>query len=80
MNWSLSGEKKGRITQSVKFLVSLSLAATFVLGACAPVHERQAGGGAFDESEVARTLDANGQVPGEGVVGAQSFSEWREQE
>lgn len=61
------------------FVFPVSFLALF-LGACSPVHEHQAGGGAFDDSEVARTLDANGQVPGEGVVGEQSFSQWREQE
>lgn len=63
----------------VKLTLSV-LAVSLLVLSCAPVHERQAGGGAFDESQVAQALDANAPLPEDSIDGARSFEEWRERE
>ena len=56
------------------------LAVSFCALSCAPVNEHRAGGGAFDESEVAKALDANAPLPQDRIGSARSFEEWRDRE
>ncbi|MGJ8723159.1 MAG: hypothetical protein ACSHYB_01270 [Roseibacillus sp.] len=61
--------------------VTLSvLAVAFCALSCTPVHKHQAGGGAFDDSQVGQALDANAPLPEDNISGARSFEEWRERE
>ncbi|MEM9079330.1 MAG: hypothetical protein AAGC74_01410 [Verrucomicrobiota bacterium] len=64
----------------MKFVLSFLVGLLGLVVSCAPVDKREAGGGAFDDSELARALDANAALPGENQGGARSFEEWREQE
>ncbi|MBK1834703.1 hypothetical protein [Roseibacillus ishigakijimensis] len=60
----------------MKFILSL-LALSFCFLSCAPVHKYQAGGGAFDDSEVGQALDANAPLPEDDINGPRSFEEFR---
>lgn len=53
-----------------------------LLNACQTVDDRMAGGGAFDESRMARALDSNKADLGDEKdhPRAESFEQWREQE
>ncbi|GHC51492.1 hypothetical protein [Roseibacillus persicicus] len=56
------------------------LALMFCAVSCTPVHQHQAGGGAFDDSHVGQALDSNTSLPEDSIDGARSFEEWRERE
>ena len=72
------GAKK-RDNSCVKLILSV-LAVSFCAFSCTPIHEHQAGGGAFDDSQVGQALDANAPLPEDNISGARSFEEWRERE
>ncbi|MDP0492561.1 MAG: hypothetical protein Q7Q71_16060 [Verrucomicrobiota bacterium JB023] len=59
-----------RLTLFSAFLLLLPMA-------CAPVHERTAGGGAFDNSVMGRSLDAN-TTPPAASYDERSFDEIRD--
>jgi hypothetical protein len=52
-----------------------------LLSACQTVDSRTAGGGAYDESQLARELDSNNPGIEDHLdePGAESFEQWREQ-
>lgn len=56
----------------------LFLAGLFV--SCESTTSRRAGGGAFDESEMARKLDANSHLDDPEIPGAKSYEQWRNQD
>jgi len=56
----------------------LFLAGLFV--SCESTASRRAGGGAFDESEMARKLDANSHLDDPEAPGAKSYEQWRNQD
>ncbi len=76
---ALVSQWERRNSQRVKLILSI-LAVSFSVLSCTPVHERQAGGGAFDDSEVGKALDANAPLPQDNINAARSFEEWRERE
>ena len=48
------------------------------LASCESSNSLRAGGGAFDDSELGRKLDANAHLPDPENPGGQSFSQWRD--
>ncbi len=68
-------------TLSVKLLFASSVVVLLCSVSCNLVHERQAGGGAWDDSEVGQAIDANAPLPGDSVAsGTRSYEEWRNSE
>jgi len=49
------------------------------LVSCESTNSRRAGGGAFDDSELGRKLDANAHLDDPEIPGQRSFEQWREQ-
>lgn len=60
-------------------LAILSVAFVSVLASCEATNSRRAGGGAFDESELGRKLDANAHLDDPSIPGGRSFEQWREE-
>lgn len=63
----------------MKIILS-TIALPLCLLSCTQVHEFKAGGASFDDSELARKLDANAPLPQDLNQGGGSFQEWRERE
>lgn len=61
------------------FFTLLSFAFVSVLASCESTNSLRAGGGAFDDSELARKLDANSHLHDPEIPGERSFEQWREQ-
>ena len=61
-------------------LVSLTIAlgASIVLVSCESTDSRRAGGGAFDDTPMGKTLDGNAIVPDQEDLAQDSFEAWRE--
>ncbi len=51
---------------------------SMVLLSCESTNSRRAGGGAFDDTPMGRTLDANAVVPEAEDLAGESFGAWRE--
>ena len=55
--------------------------AALALNSCETVPERTAGGGAYDDSYLAKQLDSNNpKVDVKDAPSAESYEQWREQE
>lgn len=68
------------MTRLPNLLFTTALAA-FAFSSCETVSEHAAGGGAYDDSEMARRLDANiAVVDVRDAPAAASYEQWREQE
>lgn len=61
----------------MKAIVLLSLVVPAFLVSCESTNSRRAGGGAFDDSQMGRTLDGNGIVPDPESPANQSLEDWR---
>ena len=61
------------------FLTLTSLAFVSVLASCESTNSLRAGGGAFDDSELGRKLDANSHLDDPEIPGQRSFEQWREE-
>ena len=72
----LKGKKRDKGTVKLTFTVLPALVCAL---SCTPIDSRKAGGGAYDDSEVAQALDANAPLPEDGPEASRSFEEWREQ-
>ena len=55
---------------------SLSLVSLF--SSCESTDSRRAGGGAFDNSELGRKLDANSHLEDPEIPGERSYEQWRD--
>ena len=62
------------------FLSTLAVISVLTLTSCESVNSKRAGGGAFDESETGRKLDANSHLPDPDIPGGRSFEEYRNNE
>ena len=62
------------------FLSTLAVISILILTSCESVNSKRAGGGAFDESETGRRLDANSHLPDPDIPGGRSFEEYRNNE
>jgi len=62
------------------FLSTLAVISGLALSSCESINSKRAGGGAFDESELGRKLDANSHLPDPHIPGERSFEEWRNNE
>ena len=62
------------------FLSALAVISVLILTSCESVNSKRAGGGAFDESEMGRKLDANSHLPDPDIPGGRSFEEYRNNE
>ena len=62
------------------FLSTLAVISVLILISCESVNSKRAGGGAFDESETGRKLDANSHLPDPDIPGGRSFEEYRNNE
>ncbi|MGC6464218.1 MAG: hypothetical protein ACON38_20245 [Akkermansiaceae bacterium] len=51
-----------------------------LLTSCESTDSRRAGGGAFDDSEMARKLDANAHLDDPDTPGKRSYDQWRNNE
>ncbi len=51
-----------------------------VLASCESTNSRRAGGGAFDDSELGRKLDANSHLDDPEIPGERSYEQWRNDE
>ena len=49
-----------------------------VLTSCESTNSRRAGGGAFDDSELGRKLDANSHLDDPEIPGERSYEQWRD--
>jgi hypothetical protein len=58
---------------------AFSVAFVSVLASCESTDSRRAGGGAFDDSELGRKLDANSHLDDPEIPGDRSYEQWREQ-
>jgi len=61
------------------FISFASLAFVSVLVSCEATNSLRAGGGAFDDSELGRKLDANSHLDDPEIPGQRSYEQWREQ-
>lgn len=61
-----------RIIISIASLLSVS-----IFSSCSEVNSFRSGGGAFDDSELGRKLDANSHLPDPEVPVDRSFEQWR---
>lgn len=61
-------------------VMALAMAAglSMMLLSCESTNSRRAGGGAFDDTPMGRTLDANAVVPETEDLAGESFGAWRE--
>ena len=62
------------------FLLTLAVISVLILTSCEAVNSKRAGGGAFDESETGRRLDANSHLPDPDIPSGRSFEEYRNNE
>lgn len=62
------------------FFTSLLLIFLGGLVSCESTNSLRAGGGAFDDSELGRKLDANSHLDDPEIPGSRSFEQWREQD
>ena len=62
------------------FITAASLMSVFIFSSCAETNSFRAGGGAFDDSELGRKLDANSHLPDPEVPVDRSFEQWRNQD
>lgn len=62
------------------FFAVLSVIFVSALTSCVATNKHVAGGGAFDESELARKLDANSHLDDPEIPGDRSYEQWREQD
>ncbi len=67
---------------AMKRVIFASLAVAFVsvLASCESTNSRRAGGGAFDDSELGRKLDANSHLDDPEIPGQRSFEQWRDRD
>jgi len=56
----------------------LALVIPGFLVSCESTNSRRAGGGAFDDTPMGKTLDGNGVVPDEEDLANESFEAWRQ--
>ena len=56
----------------------ISLVFVSALSSCESTNSRRAGGGAFDESELGRKLDANSHLDDPEIPGERTFEQWRD--
>ncbi len=56
----------------------LSVIFVSVLTSCESTNSRRAGGGAFDDSELGRKLDANSHLDDPEIPGERSYEQWRD--
>jgi len=62
-------------------LLFTAATAAFAFASCETVPDRKAGGGAYDDSQLARKLDSNAAVlDARDAPAAVSYEQWREQE
>jgi hypothetical protein len=61
------------------FFAILAVGFVSTLASCESTNSRRAGGGAFDESELGRKLDANSHLDDPEIPGDRSYDQWREQ-
>jgi hypothetical protein len=65
----------------MKLFLSFSfMIVTGILVSCESTNSRRAGGGAYDESELARKLDANSHLDEPDIPGKRSYDQWRNEE
>ncbi|MDA7888287.1 hypothetical protein N9A86_02750 [Akkermansiaceae bacterium] len=62
------------------FLSTLAVILGLVMVSCESTSSLRAGGGAFDDSEHGRKLDANSHLPDPDIPGERNFEEWRNNE
>jgi len=62
------------------FAAVLSLVFVSALTSCESTNSRRAGGGAFDDSELGRKLDANSHLDDPEIPGDRSYEQWRNQD
>lgn len=64
----------------MKFFLGLfvALVSPALLVSCESANSRRAGGGAFDDTPMGRTLDGNGLIPDQEKLANESFEAWRE--
>ena len=62
------------------FLSTLAVISGLTLSSCESINSKRAGGGAFDESEWGRKLDANSHLPDPDIPRERTFEEWRNNE
>lgn len=55
----------------------ISMVSVSVLASCESTNSRRAGGGAFDDSELGRKLDANSHLNDPEIPGERSYEQWR---
>ena len=58
---------------------ALTLVLFSFLTSCESTNSLRAGGGAFDDSELGRKLDANSHLDDPEIPGRRSFEQWREE-
>ena len=59
------------------FFASVLTVLVSLLSSCESTNSRRAGGGAFDNSELGRKLDANAHLEDPETPGDRSFEQWR---
>ncbi|YCM44231.1 hypothetical protein V2O64_23265 [Verrucomicrobiaceae bacterium 227] len=59
------------------FAILAFLSLSFLVS-CESTNSRRAGGGAFDNSELGRKLDANAHLEDPEIPGERSFEQWRD--
>ncbi len=65
----------------IPLLLFTAAMAAFAFSSCETVPDRTAGGGAYDDSELARKLDSNNPaIDLKDAPSAASYEQWREQE
>ena len=57
--------------------LTLTMGASLTLISCESVDSRRAGGAAFDDTPMARTLDSSAVVPDDEELANRSFEAWR---
>lgn len=62
--------------KSASFAIFAILSFSF-LASCESTSSRRAGGGAFDNSELGRKLDANAHLEDPEIPGERSYEQWR---
>jgi hypothetical protein len=62
------------------FSAVLSVVIVSAFASCESTNSRRAGGGAFDESELGRKLDANSHLDDPEIPGERSYEQWRNEE
>jgi len=63
--------------KSAPFAILAILSLSF-LASCESTNSRRAGGGAFDNSELGRKLDANAHLEDPETPGERSYEQWRD--